>query len=339
MLFIICENLSFEIQLINSILQLFYFLQKKTEGVKRVLSNFRYAAKKSQGKADFIAIGGKTASDLVEELEIESYPAYFSFRHGRLVRQLENTSTAPQLYYYCKNVTNARYKYVRHENEIKSIIRSANSTLLIAMDSIDARIDRHIAVVIAKFVNKIQFVAVATKELALGFGVQKFPSFSILRIHDNKVITYPDDSKKISLKSLTDFVENNYQSKYDVMTSFYQFQTGIHFVGLLDFDNQTQLEIGREILDKIGADNPKGFLIHYADRFSVFHNLTVMNLGNYSSPLFGFFKYEEFSWRKWIFEGSLSPNAVAVFVSDFLRGKGHETIISSPVSQKSKKKL
>ena len=314
------------------------FFKKDSDDSKRLMPGFRYGAHKARGKADFISVSAKTAPDLVDELGVETFPTIFSFRHGHLIDKLPNTTNAKDIWHYIKNVTVFKYQYIHNKEDAKEIYNRLNVTIVVAMPLIDAKMDKLLSVISTKYMKKAQVIIASTPELASSFGIKQFPSITLLRIQDESNITFPGEPSKSTVKSLTDFVENNIKPRYELITSFISAhkESNIFFGAIFDFEDENQKKDTREILEKVANEHSGAFPIRYGDSGQLKWNLTMINLQNHSLPIFGFFKNESFSYRKWIFEGKATPLSVAAFCADQLRGRNPETIIDSSVNEKSK---
>ena len=314
------------------------FFKKDVDECKRILPGFRYAAHKARGRADFISISAKTAPDLVDELGVDTFPTFFSFRNGHLIEKLKNTSSNQELYWYVRNVTAARYRYIQSPKEVSSTLKEANTTMVVGLPLIDARMDKLLAVVTTRFYNTTQVVVAQTPEIANAFGIDKFPSFTIIRSHDDKMISFPGEPQKATVKSLSDFVENNYRSAYQLIANLSELNdepTEPFFLAVMDLYNPEEVKLTREILDKVAAENPNQFRIRYADKTVTYNDIFFNHLENYTTPFFGFFKNSTYQWHKWIYDGKLTPLAVAAFCADYQRGRGVETIVSTQIAEKS----
>jgi len=317
------------------------FFKKDSDDCKRIMPGFRYAAHKATGKADFISVSAKTAPDLVDELGVDSFPTIFTFRNGHLIDKLPNTTHPKDIWHYIKNVTAHRYAYIHEPQEAKSLCTVTNATLIVALPLIDARMDKLLSVISTKFMKKCKVVVATTPELAAAFSITKFPSITMLRIQDDTNITFPGEPLKATVKSLTDFVESTMQSRYELMPSFRLAvqDNSMFFAAIFDFGNENQKAEVHEVLEKVANEHAGAFPIRYGDEGQLRWNLSMLLLQNRTLPIYGFFKNESFSYRKWLFDGKATPLSVAAFCADQLRGRNTETIVESEISEKSKSPL
>ena len=313
------------------------FFDKDNDECKRMINGYKYAAERSHGKADYIVISSKHASDLADELGVESYPTLFAFRYGTLIEKLPNTTQGRECYFYVGNATASKYKYVESVDEVPGIIDKRNTTVVVAIPDISAKMDKTLTVVGTKFMKKTQLYIAQTEEIAEAFHVP-YPGITIIRTQDDKNVTYKGDINKATTKSLIDFLTKNIDPKYELMNSTYHATDKpgeMYFAAIFDFLNKTQEEEAKEILDKLAikAQEEKDFKfpIRYGDVNQLMQNLTRMNLQNYTTPIYGFFSVDQFNYHKWIFKGNPTPNAIVLFATDQVRGKNKELIVDTPV--------
>lgn len=317
-------------------LALVLFFDKQNDDCKRMIEGYKYAAERSHGKADFIVISSKHASDLADELGVESYPTIFAFRYGTLIEKLPNTTQGREAYFYVTNATASKYTYVEDVNEASGIIDSHNTTVVVAVPDIPAKLDKTLTVVGTKFMKQTHIFVAPNEEIANSFNV-KFPSINVIRTQDDKNITFKGDINRVTTKSLIDFIKKNIDPKYELMNSTYECTKTageMYFAAIFDFLNKTQEKEVKEVLERVvekQADDKTTFPIRYGDIYQLRLNLTRMNLENMTGPIYGFFKVDRFNYQKWIFKGNPSPNAVALFCSDQMRNKNRETYIDTPV--------
>ena len=312
------------------------FFRKDVEECKKMLPGFQFAASKSVGKADFVAVSAKSAGDLCDELGVDTYPTIFSFRYGHLIEKLPEKITSKQLYQYVKNINAAKYKYVHDVEIVKETLNKHNVTLVVSMEYVDARMEKVLAVVSAKFFKDIQIVVATTPEVSKQFlnnEDNKFPSIAIVRFQDDMCIMYPNDPTKVTYKSLSNFVENNLNPRYELMTSFYDIVNELYFVALFDTTDKDQVSFAKQILEKVSADHYGKFKIRYADSLQMRRNLTILNLQNFSIPIFMFITTDRFGYHKYVFRGKPTPLSLSAFCSDQLRGRNSETIIDTPIKK------
>jgi thiol-disulfide isomerase/thioredoxin len=312
------------------------FFKKDDDDCKRMLSGFKYSAYKSRGRADFIAIGAKSAPDLCDELGVDKVPTIFSFRNGYLVEKIVNHTAPKDLFYYVKNITTYKYKYVHDASEARPLFTQSNNTLIVALPTIDARMDKVLAVVSAKHFSNMQILVPTTPELAHAFGVNSFPSITLCRTHDDNNVTFSNDPARVTVKSLSDFVEKNIAPKYELMVKFEDEGSDIFFAAIFDLTSPAQTLSVREILEKVSSDHQGEFKIRYGDALLLRSNLTDINLQNWTVPLFLFLQKQDFGYRKWVFSGKATPLAVSAFWADFKRGRQSETVVDAPLESKPK---
>ncbi|EAX97012.1 hypothetical protein TVAG_315140 [Trichomonas vaginalis G3] len=320
-------------------LALVLFYDKDNDDCKRMIEGYRYAAERSHGKADYIVLSARHATDLADELGVDTYPALFAFRYGTQIAKLPNTTQGREAYFYVCNVTASKYKYVNQVDEARSIVEKMNATIIVALPDINAKLDKILSIVSAKFMKKSHMWVTQTAELADAFNAP-FPGITIIRTQDDKNISYPGDPFKITTKSLSDFIEKNIDSKYEIMNSTFNAVSNdnkaMYFATIYDFSNLTMMAEVRQVLDrvseKINTDESTKIPIRYGDATALKVNLSRLNIQNFSLPIYGFFQVDQYNYKKWIFKGNPSPNAVALFAMDHLRGKIKETLIETPVS-------
>jgi hypothetical protein len=119
-----------------------------------------------------------------------------------------------------KNATASKYKYLHDASGARPAFLRANSTLVVAVPSVDARLDKLIAVVTTKFMQSMQTVIATTADVAHAFGARQFPSITLLRVQDDHKVTFPGEPAKAAVKSLMDFVGRNIRAKYELMLNF-----------------------------------------------------------------------------------------------------------------------
>lgn len=320
-------------------LALVLFYDKDNDDCKRMIEGYRYAAERSHGKADYLVLSARHATDLADELGVDSYPALFAFRYGTQIAKLPNTTQGRECYFFVGNVTASKYKYVNQVEEARTIVESRNATIIVSLPDINAKMDKILSIISAKFMKKAHMWVTQTPDLAAAFNAP-FPGITIIRTLDDKNISYPGDPLKVTTKSLSDFIEKNIDAKYEIMNSTYNAVVGnnlaMYFAAIYDFSNLTMMSEVRAVLDKvsekINTDESNKIPIRYGDSSTLKVNLTRMNIQNLSLPIYGFFQVDQFNYKKWIFRGNPSPNAIALFATDHLRGKIKETIIETPVS-------
>ncbi|OHT04149.1 hypothetical protein TRFO_06474 [Tritrichomonas foetus] len=311
------------------------FFRKDVDECKRMLPGFRYAAQKSLGRADFIAVSAKAAADLCDELGVDTYPTVFTFRNGHLIEKLVNRTSSKDLYYYVKNVTAAKYKYIHDPSLIRPTLLKHNVTLVISVKMVDARLDKLLAVISTKFFKDLQIIVSTSEEVSKGFNIDKFPSITIMRKQDDANISFTGDPTRTTVKSLSDFVEKNIKPRYELITSFHDVKDELYFVSLFDTTNEPQSKFVKDILEKVSADHLGKFKIRYADALQLRRNLTIMNIQNFTIPIFMFLRTDRFGYNKYIYQGKQTPLAVSAFCSDQIRGRNPETIIDSKVTKPS----
>lgn len=312
------------------------FFKKDVDECKTMLPGFRYSAYKARGKADYIAISAKSAADLIDELAVDKFPTIFSFRNGHLIEKIENKTQPKDLYFYVKNITAAKYKYINTVEEVESAFHQKNATMLFALPQVDLRMDKLIGVVTAKFYEKCQFLVAPNEEIAAAFNVTDFPSITLFRIHDDSNISFPNEPKKATVKSLTDFVEKNIEPRYQLLNSFQDIKDKPYFVALYDTANHKEVQIIKPILETISTEFKGQFPIRYGDGLQLRRNLTYMHLENRTLPIFMFVKTGPFSYMKWVFTGKSTPKAIAAFCADQIRNRNKETIVDYPIANKPK---
>lgn len=314
-------------------LALVLFFRKDVDECKRMLPGFRFAAHKSIGKADFIAVTAKSATDLCDELGVDTFPTIFSFRNGHLIEKIENRTSSKDLYIYVKSVIAAKYKYVHDSSKVPKVLLQKNATLVVSMESIDARLDKLLDVITTKFHKNLQIVVSTTSDVSTAFKITEFPSICIVRNQDDTIISFQGNPNKVTYKTLTDFVEKNIEPRFMLIQSFQEIQNKYYFLSLFDTTNETQTKAAKEVLERVASDHPNKFPIRYADALQLRHNLTLMHINNYELPFYMFIRTDRFGYIKYIYNGKISPQALSAFCSDQLRGRNAQTIASSPVEK------
>ncbi|KAK8892085.1 hypothetical protein M9Y10_029307 [Tritrichomonas musculus] len=315
-------------------LALVLFFKKDVEECKKILPGYRLAAHKSIGKADFIAVTAKSAADLCDELGVDTFPTIFSFRNGHFVEKL-NRTTAKELYEYVKSVTSAKYKYIHDSELVEETLLKKDVTLVIAVEAVDARMDKLLDEITTKFFNDIQIVIATNSEIANKFHISDFPSITILRNQDDGNVKFSGNPFKATFKSLSDFVQKNIKPRYRLMKSTTEINDRLCFVALFDTTNTNDTIFAKEVLERVSADHNEEFSIWYADALQLRRNLTSMLINNYHLPFFMFIRKDRFGYVKYIFKGKPSPAALSAFWSDQLRGRNTPTLVDSPVEKNS----
>ena len=307
------------------------FFRKDVEDCKKMLPGFRYTAHKSRGRADFIALSAKTAQELCDELGVVNFPTIFSFRHGHLIENLENYTKPKNLYYYVKNVTANRYSYVHEPEEARELLAQKNTTMVFAVPTVDARVEKLVNVIFTKYFEQMQILVATTQEIARAFGIANFPAIAILRSQDDANVTFDGDVAKATVSSLSNFVEKNVNARFEITNNIEEEGEGLLFVAFFDTADREQAEVVRSVLDRVATDHDGKFKIRYADTQQMRRFLATINLQNRTTPMFMFIKKDRFGWKKWVYSGKLVPMAVTVFCGDQLKGKNKQTIVDSPV--------
>ena len=310
------------------------FFRKDVEDCKKMLPGFRYTAHKSKGRADFIALSAKTAQDLCEELGVDKFPTILSFRSGHLISNLENYTKPKLLYYYVKNVTTNKYFYVHDSDEAHDLLTRKNTSMVVAVPTVDARVDRLLSGVFTKYFEDLQILVATTPEIAKVFGIPSFPGISMMRSQDDANITYDGDVSKATVKSLMNFAEKNVKARFEITNTFDDDETDIIFTAFFDTADHSQGEVVRSVLDRVATDYPQMFKIRYADSQQMRRFLVSINMQNATTPLFMFLKRNQFGWQKWVFAGKPDATAVSSFCGNQIRGRNKETIVDYPVEER-----
>lgn len=316
------------------------FYKREIEECKSALNIMRIVADKSKNRAEFVAVSNRKSQDLCDDLGIENWPTFLVFRYGHLIRKIEEKTTTNGLYKYVKNIIQSNYKYIEDENKAKTIINENNITLLIGMDLVDLRLEKILAVINAKFYDKLKTIVIRDENKISKFGIKKFPCISLVRTQDDEIVEFNGNIKRISVKSFTDFVENNIDPKFELMDSFESFDDKkLYFTCFYDTSEYTQEKIVNEILKNVSTQYTNSFKIRYAEYYQMKRNLKEINMQNYSEPIFMFIQKDNFGYKKWVFSENITVDSVSAFVNNFMNGKITETIISTKAEKNNDNEL
>lgn len=301
---------------------------------KNAIPRYRYAAEKLKGKAYFFAINAKNAVDLTDDLNINTFPTYVSFRYGKIVDKFTGKTDGEFLYWYVINITKLQYTYILNIEEANRYYLENNTTLFVCVDVIDTRLHKTLTYITTKFYKKLRVYIINNKELAMSFGIKDYPSINLMRNEDNINLTFPDDATKPPFNKLTKFITENIDSKYMLIKSFddgFNSDKDAFFTAIFNMDDKKEYMLVRDVLTAVNVT--QHVQLRYGDYWKLYYDLLKVNLQNFSTPLFAFFFKQNYTYRKWIYSGKTDAPDIVEFYNRWLRTEVPESVISTPIEK------